>query len=216
MVSKSIEGDNDIGGCDFDETDPSKFIIKLFNSDERTLELRFIKIDNNECTCKISIVHPENIELHSKMTSLITSLNNYLVLIDDKRIMIINENKVLIQTEVCCSIRFGLNVPKTNDIIFAKLKKVQLLHFNEIKNELEVKTILKYYGSASISDIKIQNDHLIINNWYMFYIYKLNDIKINNISNQVVINKVVQEYCISLDKNILFSQHMEMNCLFIN
>jgi hypothetical protein len=44
------------------------------------------------------MVHRIDIELHFKMISLITSLNNYLVLIDDKRVMFVNENKVFIQT----------------------------------------------------------------------------------------------------------------------
>ncbi len=199
MVEKSIACDNNISGCDFDETDPSKFILKLFNSNERTLELRFIKIDNNDCTCKLSVVHLQDIKLHSNMTSLITSLNNYLVLIDKEKIMFINEDKVLIQTEMEERI-FGFNsmsVSGTNDIIMQLNEKVQLLHFNVTNNELKVKTILE---CENISDVRTQNDYVIIKHWDGVYIYKLDDIKINNTSNPIVINKRLKEYCISSDK----------------
>ncbi len=205
MVNESIKYNNSlysnkIGGCDFDEADPSKFIIKLFNSEERTLELRFIKIDNNECTCNLLIVNLKDMQLNSKMISLITSLNGYLVLIDrivlDNRIMFINENKVLIQTEVLDSIKFAVSVPGTNDVIISTWHKVYFLLFNENNNDLEVKAILEY--QCSIHDIRIQNDHLIIEESLgLIYIYKLDDIKQNNTTNQVVINKKLKEYCIS-------------------
>ncbi len=212
MLSESTEYDNLIGGCDFDETDPSKFIIKLFNSDERTLELRFIKIVNNECTCDLSIVNPKEIELHSKMTSLITSLNNYLVLIDGKRVMFINENKVLNQTEVEWRINNVFSVSGTNDIIIYSIEndhfygrtrervQVQLLHFNKINNELKVKE-LGFDGR--ITDI---NDNVIMVEKLMIYIYKFDDNKINNKPNPKVINKKKlkeNDYCISPNKKYL-------------
>jgi hypothetical protein len=196
VVHKSINGRNKIDGCDFDETDPLKFIIKLFNSNERTLELRFIKIVKNECKCELSIVQPQDIELHSYMTSLITSLNNYLVLIDDKKVMFINEDKVLIQIEVEWNIKNGFSVSGTNDVIIYSWKTVNLLHFNEINNELEVNELI---CNDYISDIKIQNNYLIVNMKESISIYKLDDIRINNLSNPKVINKRLQEYCISSD-----------------
>jgi hypothetical protein len=146
-----------------------------------------------------SIVNPKEIEIHSKMISLITSLNNYLVLIDGKRVMFVNENKVFIQKEVEESIHNALSVSGTNDVILNSNLNVYFLYFNGISNEIEVKTILKC--DAAIYDMKIQNDHLIIVESYgLIYIYKLHGIKINNISNPTVINKKLKEYCNSLDK----------------
>jgi hypothetical protein len=137
------------------------------------------------------------------MTSLITSLNNYLVLIDlDTVIFInINENKVLIQTEITYNENV-LCVPGTNDVILSSRKEVHLLHFNEIQNELEVTKIIQY--DDDIIYMQIQYDLVIIiiklDRYEMIYLYKLDDIKINNASNPIVINKNVKEYCISSDK----------------
>jgi hypothetical protein len=202
VVNDSIDGRYRIEGCDFDETDPSKFIIKLLNHDELTLEIRFIKINNNECTCKISIVNlSQDIQLHSNIKSLITSLNNYLVISDfDTKIFFnINENKVLIHRNLTHT-KNVLCVPGTNDFIFSSWNEVHLMHFNEIQNELEVKKIIQY--DDRIYHMKIQNDLVIIKmENESIYLYKLDDIKINNISDPIFINKNVHEYCFSLDKN---------------
>jgi hypothetical protein len=235
VVSKSIKGDKNIEGCDFDEADPSNFIIKLYNHDDHTLELRFIKIDNNnECTCKLSIVDLKDIKLKDTdlnywMTSLVTSLNNYLVLIGYRRVVFIyiNENKVLIQAEVDGWERFSvhgtygviiinstffdaiINSSSLDGIIIKVMSSAsnefKLLHYNAIKNELEVKRILLWCGYRT--DNKIPNDHLIVNLNKEIYIYKLDDIKMNNKSksksykaNEKVIKKKAKQYCISSDK----------------
>jgi hypothetical protein len=192
------------------------------------------------------------------MISLITSLDNYLVLRDGKRVMFINDNKVLIQTEMSIDVdctenaaiitgandvindTFNevmkhlikvldetydsispdcvLSVSVTNDIIcissYGKLKKVYLLHFNEIKNELVVKTILKH--NEQFVDIKMQNDHLIVDLNQSIHIYKLDDIKINNISNPIVINKKLQLYCISSNnKYFIFASNKGPHQIFV-
>jgi hypothetical protein len=237
MVCESIEGNNEIDGCDFDEADPSNFIIKLFNCDECTFEIRFIKINNNECTCKISIVNLSqdgqfNFQLDKfqllRIKILITPLNNYLVLKYYETVVFINinENKVLIQTKITytenllCSM---LYVPGTNDVIFSSYNVVHFFHFNEIQNELEVTKIIEYNDCCNnnfdyeydIINMKIQNDLIII---YManqmIYLYKLDDFKINNTSNPIVINKRNKEYCISSDKKI-FSLKTRQNELFV-
>jgi hypothetical protein len=149
------------------------------------------------------------------MKSLITSLNNYLVLIDNKRVMLINENNVLIQTEMEERTGNVLCVPGTNDVILSSFNEVNMLHFNEIQNELKVTKIIKYRYYDGIFYIVIQNNLVIINiKNESIYFYKLDDIKINNTSNPIVINKTIKKSFISSDKKI-FLLTTRQNELFV-
>jgi hypothetical protein len=142
------------------------------------------------------------------MTSLITSLNNYLVLIDDKKAMFINinENKVFIQIEMeGYDIYNELSVSGTNDVIFISSNIVYLLYFNEIQNKLKVTKIMEHdeddeYDEDYSNYMKIQNDLVIIEIRSVIYFYKLDEIKIKNVSNPIVINETEKEYRIISDK----------------
>ena len=123
------------------------------------------------------------------MKSLITSLNNYLVLwqyedevdflgkyFNELYYVDMFNNKVLIEQTLNDNIIDAFNISDTNDVIIRyKQGLVNLVHFNELTNTLAQITIIE-----DSDGIKVENGYLIVLTYKNFLLFKVDELRSYN------------------------------------
>jgi hypothetical protein len=214
----------------FDESETSKLQIEFYNKAKDYIEIIFIVDEKNQCSSKTLIVDFKELRLDRiimPIKSVVTSLNNYLVLweLENKLIYYkdIYKNEIFCKIEMSSYIWDVISVARTDDLIVRvgesdENSLIYLLYLNENTRELEMRPVFKQSEKKFVRSVQVKNDYLVARFDAQIHLFKMADVRKLKDCNPIVVDKECWDCCISRDQKffILIDKNKELSVYKLN